>query len=116
MIPVPSNVRVWLSVGRTDMRRGMTGLALQVQQALGRDPLVIFSSSGVPNPTWSRSSGMMASACLCMQNGLNGGSLSGRLQRTARSRSRPHSSPICLTALTGETRGKPGGRPVQDKV
>ncbi len=38
MIPVPSNVRVWLSVGRTDMRRGMTGLALQVQEALGRDP------------------------------------------------------------------------------
>ena len=38
MIPVPSNVRVWLAVGRTDMRRGMNGLALQVQQALGRDP------------------------------------------------------------------------------
>jgi transposase len=38
MIPVPSSVRVWLAVGRTDMRRGMNGLALQVQQALGRDP------------------------------------------------------------------------------
>jgi transposase len=38
MIPVPSGVRVWLAVGRTDMRRGMNGLALQVQQALGRDP------------------------------------------------------------------------------
>ena len=37
MIPVPSNVRVWLAVGRTDMRRGMNGLALQVQQTLGRD-------------------------------------------------------------------------------
>ena len=23
MIPVPSNVRVWLAVGRTDMRKGM---------------------------------------------------------------------------------------------
>ena len=40
MIPVPSGVRVWLSVGRTDMRRGMNGLALQVQEALGRDPFV----------------------------------------------------------------------------
>ncbi len=40
MIPVPSDVRVWLAVGRTDMRRGMNGLALQVQQALGRDPFV----------------------------------------------------------------------------
>jgi transposase len=38
MIPVPSGVRVWLAVGRTDMRRGMNGLALQVQEALGRDP------------------------------------------------------------------------------
>jgi transposase len=38
MIPVPSGVRVWLAVGRTDMRRGMNSLALQVQEALGRDP------------------------------------------------------------------------------
>lgn len=38
MIPVPSSARVWLAVGRTDMRRGMNGLALQVQEALGRDP------------------------------------------------------------------------------
>jgi transposase len=38
MIPVPSGVRVWLAVGRTDMRKGMNGLALQVQQLLGRDP------------------------------------------------------------------------------
>jgi transposase len=38
MIPVPSNVRVWLAVGHTDMRRGMPGLALQVQEALRRDP------------------------------------------------------------------------------
>src|SRR3954452_7376289 len=38
MIPVPSGVRVWLAVGRTDMRKGMNGLSLQVQQALGRDP------------------------------------------------------------------------------
>jgi transposase len=38
MIPVPSGVRVWLAVGRTDMRRGMNGLALQVQETLGRDP------------------------------------------------------------------------------
>jgi len=40
MIPIPSGVRVWLSSGSTDMRRGMNGLALQVQQALGRDPHV----------------------------------------------------------------------------
>jgi len=38
MIPVPSGVSVWLAMGHTDMRRGMQSLALQVQQALGRDP------------------------------------------------------------------------------
>jgi hypothetical protein len=38
MIPAPSGVRVWLSVGRTDMRRGMNGVALQVQETLRRDP------------------------------------------------------------------------------
>ena len=44
MIPMPpssslkTDVRVWLAVGRTDMRRGMNGLALQVQEALQRDP------------------------------------------------------------------------------
>jgi transposase len=38
MIAFPASVRVWLAVGRTDMRRGMTWLALQVQEALGRDP------------------------------------------------------------------------------
>ena len=38
MIPSPAGARVWLAAGQTDMRRGMNGLALQVQQALGRDP------------------------------------------------------------------------------
>ena len=38
MIAVPSGVRVWLAVGHTDMRRGMNGLALQVQESLKRDP------------------------------------------------------------------------------
>lgn len=38
MIVPPSGVRVWLATGVTDMRRGMNSLALQVQQALCRDP------------------------------------------------------------------------------
>jgi transposase len=38
MIAVPTGVRVWLAVGHTDMRKGMNGLALQVQQGLSRDP------------------------------------------------------------------------------
>jgi transposase len=46
---------VWLAVGRTDMRRGMNGLALQVQQALGRDPhagdLYVFRGARGDRPT-----------------------------------------------------------------
>ena len=38
MITPPSGVRVWLAAGVTDMRRGMNGLALQVQQGLRRNP------------------------------------------------------------------------------
>lgn len=38
MIPFPSGTRVWLATGHTDMRRGMNGLALQVQEVLKRDP------------------------------------------------------------------------------
>ena len=38
MIAPPSGARIWLAAGVTDMRKGMNGLALQVQQALGRDP------------------------------------------------------------------------------
>ena len=38
MIPVRSDVRVWLASGHTDMRKGMSGLARLVQEGLGRDP------------------------------------------------------------------------------
>src|SRR5271168_1076597 len=38
MIPVPAGVRIWIATGHTDMRRGMRGLVLQVQEGLGRDP------------------------------------------------------------------------------
>ena len=38
MIPVPGGVRIWIATGHTDMRRGMHGLAMQVQQGLHRDP------------------------------------------------------------------------------
>jgi transposase len=38
MIPLPTGFRVWIAAGHTDMRRGMHSLALQVQEALKRDP------------------------------------------------------------------------------
>ena len=38
MIPVPTGIRVWIAAGHTDMRRGMNGLSLLVQEGLKRDP------------------------------------------------------------------------------
>ena len=38
MIPVPSNTKIWLAAGVTDMRKGFGGLSMLVQQALHEDP------------------------------------------------------------------------------
>jgi len=38
MILVPSNTRVWLAAGVTDMRRGFNTLAAQAEQVLAEDP------------------------------------------------------------------------------
>jgi transposase len=35
---IPPGARVWIAMGHTDMRKGMQGLALLVQQGLNRDP------------------------------------------------------------------------------
>jgi transposase len=38
MIAVPSNTRIWLAAGVTDMRRGFNTLAAQAQTVLKEDP------------------------------------------------------------------------------
>ena len=38
MIGLPAGTQVWLAAGATDMRRGMHGLAAQVQTALSENP------------------------------------------------------------------------------
>lgn len=47
---IPPGARVWIAMGYTDMRKGMQGLALLVQQALHRDPfagdLFVFRGRG----------------------------------------------------------------------
>ncbi|GHG32118.1 hypothetical protein GCM10017322_33960 [Paracoccus aerius] len=37
MIPVPSNTRIWLAAGVTDMRRGFNTLAAQAEKVLEED-------------------------------------------------------------------------------
>jgi hypothetical protein len=38
VIALASDLRVWLRGGATDLRRGMYGLSLQVQEGFGGDP------------------------------------------------------------------------------
>jgi len=38
VIPVPSNTKVWLAAGVTDMRRGFNTLAAQAEKTLAQDP------------------------------------------------------------------------------
>jgi len=40
MIALPPGVRVYLACGTTDMRKGMVGLAMLVQQGLSEDPFI----------------------------------------------------------------------------
>jgi transposase len=91
MIAFPSSVRVWLAAGRTDMRRGMNGLALQVQEALGRDPHLCVDLDYVAEPprrpgepaksgflrhiTTCASHADAGSACAALQEGQDAGVL-----------------------------------------
>ena len=48
MIALASGLRVYLAYGVTDMRKGMTGLAMLVQQNLAEDPFggAVFAFRG----------------------------------------------------------------------
>src|SRR6201985_3648619 len=104
MIVPPSGVRVWLATGATNIRRGMNSLALQVQEALHRDPhagdLYVFRGKrgDLLKILWHDGLGMSLYA--------------KRLERshhrpTVSFRSQPHSSATCLRGSTGENLDKP---------
>lgn len=38
MMGLPAGTRVWLAIGRTDMRKGFDGLAAAVQERMAQDP------------------------------------------------------------------------------
>jgi transposase len=48
MIALASGLRIYLACGPTDMRKGMVGLAMLVQQSLGEDPFggAVFAFRG----------------------------------------------------------------------
>ena len=79
MITLAAGTRVWLAVGRTDMRKGFDGLSSLVQEKLTQDPfgghLFVFRG---------RRGGMTGKACAWSPSGWNGADLSGLLRRTAK--------------------------------
>ncbi len=117
MIPVPSGVRVWLATGVTDMRRGMNGLTLQVQEAMGRDPyagdLFVFGGGAA---TLSRCSGMTDWGARFMPSGWSAAASSGPHRRTAWSRFLRPSSAICSKGSIGGTPFTAGGPLVRGDV
>ena len=50
MIALQSDVRVYLACGYTDMRKGMQGLAMLVQQMLAEDPFICVGREYVAVP------------------------------------------------------------------
>ena len=117
MIIPPSGVRVWLATGATDMRRGMNSLALQVQEALQRDPhagdLYVFRGKrgDLLKILWHDGLG-----CRFMPSDWNAASSSGHRLSMARLRYPRRSSPICWRELTGEIRNEPGGQSWLDNI
>ena len=117
MIAFPASVRVWLAVGRTDMRRGMNGLALQVQQTLGRDPhagdLYVFRGTrgDLVKILWHDGVGMSLYA-----KRLEKGRFVWPTPTDGVVGFRHRSWPICSMASTGEIRATHFGQVAQDNV
>lgn len=90
MIPLPSTLRIWLAAGVTDMRLGMPGLALKVQEALGRDPFAgdVYAFRGRRGDLVKLIS--RDGIGLYMRIGSNAGISCGLRQRTERSISSRH--------------------------
>jgi transposase len=108
-------MRVWLAVGRTDMRRGMNGLSLQVQEMLGRDPfagdLFVFRGArgDLVKILWHDGLGLSLYAKR-LERGFVPSASAG-----AASRFRRHSSPTCSTGSTGVTRFTHSDRNARDR-
>lgn len=78
MIPVRSDVRVWLATGHTDMRCGFAKLALIVQEVLKQDPhqghLLVFRGRAGDRIKiiWHEASARVYSTSVSNADGLSG--------------------------------------------
>jgi hypothetical protein len=118
MIPLPTGVRVWIAAGHTDMRRGMQGLARQVQQALQRAPhagdLYVFRGRGgsLVKILWHEGIGMSLYAKAAGARPVHLAIASGRRRFDLGI----GSSRTCWTESTGGIRSRLGGRDRPDEL
>ena len=79
MMIVPAGVKVHLALGYTDMRKGMDGLAMLVQETLKKDPFCghLFAFRGNERRS-SRSCSGTAMGCACSPSGSIGAGSCGR--------------------------------------
>jgi transposase len=82
MISLASGLRIYLACGSTDMRKGMVGLAMLVQQSLAEDPFsgAVYAfrgrRAGLIKLIWHDGVGLA-----CSPSGSNVASSSGRRRR-----------------------------------
>lgn len=91
MILLPPGAKVHLVYGYTDMRKGIDGLALLVQEVLQHDPFSghLFVLWGAARPTSSRSCSGTGRACARPPSGSHIASSSAPIARGAASGSLP---------------------------
>ncbi len=79
MISLPSDTRIWLVAGVTDMRKSFNGLGEQVQHVLDENPFSghLFIFRGRRGVTRLKSCGLMLMVCACSPNVWRKASLSG---------------------------------------
>ena len=103
-------MRVWIATGHTDMRRGMQGLALQVQEGLKRDPhagdLYIFRGrrGDLVKILWHDGGGLSLYA-----KRLDRGRFIWPTAAAGAVAITPDRWPTCRRRSTGGTRDRPGG-------
>ena len=80
MMIVPAGVKVHLALGYTDMRKGMDGLAMLVQEHAEEGSVLaaICSPSGANERRSSRSCSGTAMGCACSPSGSIGAGSCGR--------------------------------------
>lgn len=85
MIPVPTNTRVWLAAGVTDMRKGYASLAAHAEKVLKLDPFAghLFVFRGRRGDLIKVICGT-ARGRACSPNAWNAASSFGRQRRRAR--------------------------------